>query len=388
MDSQSAGYAAAYQVGNGPWIAFTPSSAHTYTFTLGSNTKYGVAVRCNPAVPLTPPEVHVIQATSAELSNPKVTCSTPNPSPVTYTLNVDVSAVPGVASGDVVTVSGSGYSAGSSVANPANPIPVGLYQPPGSQDLLVTVWSGAQFRAAKVLRNVNVIASGSSGATLSAGDALPLATVNTALPAGFTPTFGAGRVEYFSQDNKGSGVVGNASGTSALSFTYRPVSGFASGDRYVAVGIAYDSSNVLERFRGFTTGNVSLALPSPWPTGSLTVTCVAHPTVTGLIYADPNVRAYEIVLEDATLVYRVTLGKGWLGSSSSYSVPDLSSQLGYSPFAPWTTVYVSISALLSPQPVLGLDKNDPASFTGATDISLVHASDQYVLSNTGNITLP
>ncbi|WP_114312155.1 hypothetical protein [Thermus caldifontis] len=182
--------------------------------------------------------------------------------------------------------------------------------------------------------------------------------------------------------------MGDANGTAVTNFPYRPVSGFASGDRYVAMAVAGDNSNVLERFKGFTAGNASLTLPNPWPTGSLTVTCEAHPTVSGLAYTDPNLRAYGVELKDSSLIYQVTLSKGWLGSATSYGVPDLSSQLAYTPFASFTTVYVSVSAILSPQPVLGLDSSDPASFSATTDISLVHAIDSYTQSGTGSISLP
>ncbi|WP_243026990.1 hypothetical protein [Thermus albus] len=145
---------------------------------------------------------------------------------------------------------------------------------------------------------------------------------------------------------------------------------------------------MLERFKGAGGGAITLALPNPWPANSLTVTCEAHPTVSGLSYADPNLRAYTIELENSTLIYQVTLGKGWLGNATSYTVPDLSSQLGYTPFATLATVNVSITALLSPANVLSLDVNDPASFTATTDISLVHATGQYTQSGMGTITLP
>ncbi|MDW8091930.1 MAG: hypothetical protein RMI80_11010, partial [Meiothermus sp.] len=199
VDAQNVGYTAAYQVGSGAWAAFTPSSSHTYTFNLGSSTTYGVAVRCNPLAPGLSSEVQVIQATSSELANPKVTCSSPNPSTVNYTLNVNVSAVPGVVSGDTVMVSGKGFSAGGNVVNPANPVAVSLSAPAGTQDLVVTVGSGgnpANYKAAKVVRGVNVSGGGSSSVTLAAADALATQTIAVTLPGGFTPTFGVAQVVY------------------------------------------------------------------------------------------------------------------------------------------------------------------------------------------------
>jgi hypothetical protein len=385
VDIQNVGYAAAYQVGSGAWSAFTPSSSGTYTFSLSGNSTYGVAVRCNSPIPGNPPEVHVIQATNAELANPKVTCSEANPSTVSYTLNVDVSAVPGVAIGDLVRVSGKGFSADGTVSSVSNPVPVNLTAPSGTQDLLVTV-SGSgnptSYKAAKVLRGVAISNGSSSNATLTS---LPSDNITVSVPAGFTPTSGTAQVLYLSADNKGLGGVGYASGTAATNFSYRPVSGFSFGDRYVAYATAENSTNTLERYKGASGGAIALALPNPWPSGSLTVTAAAQPTVSGLNYSSPNVRAYKAHLENSTLVYGVTLSKGWLGSNSSYPFPDLSSQLGYTPFS--GSLHVSVSALLSPTPVLSFDPKDPASFSASSDISLVHASGSYTVGG-GSITLP
>ncbi|MFN4232775.1 hypothetical protein [Thermus sp.] len=57
-------------------------------------------------------------------------------------------------------------------------------------------------------------------------------------------------------------------------------------------------------------------------------------------------------------------------------------------FAQGTTVHVSVTAIVAPHPVLNLDSNDPASLTATTDISLIHAMDQYVQSGVGSINLP
>lgn len=388
VDIQNVGYTAAYQVGNGAWSAFPLNSSGTYTFSLSGNSTYGVAVRCNSPIPGNPPEVHVIQATNAELANPKVTCSEANPSTVSYTLNVNVSAVPGVAIGDLVTVSGKGFSAGGTVSSVSNPVAVNLMAPSGTQDLLVTVSASGNptnYKAAKVLRGVAISSGGSSNATLTQADCLTLANITVSVPGGFTPTSSTALVVYLSADNKGLGGVGYASGTAATNFSYRPVSGFSTGDRYVAWAIVANSTNALERYKGASGGDIALALPNPWPSGSLTVTAAAHPTVSGLNYSSPNLRAYQAQLENSTLVYRATLSKGWLGSNSSYPFPNLSSQLGYTPFS--GSLQVSVSALLSPNPVLSLDPNDLASFSASSDISLVHASGSYSVGG-GPITLP
>ncbi len=112
----------------------------------------------------------------------------------------------------------------------------------------------------------------------------------------------------------------------------------------------------------------------------------AHPTVSGLNYGGTNLRSYKINLENASLVYDATVSKGWLGSATSYAIPDLASLLSYTPYNSGDTVYISVYAVLSPNPVLDLDQNDPASLTATTDISLVCALGSYAVG--GSVSLP
>ncbi|WP_243094891.1 peptidase S8 and S53 subtilisin kexin sedolisin [Thermus thalpophilus] len=392
VDAQNVGYAAAYQLGSGPWGALTTSTSgtQTYTFPLSGNSLYGVAVRCNPLVPGMATEVHVIQAAVSELGNPKITCSGASPSTVNYTLNVDVSAVPGIASGDSVVVSGKGFSAGGTVFSPSTPVAVVLSAPAGTQDLLVTVSAAGNptnYRVAKVLRSVSVSSGGSSSVVLAAADTLAPSSLTVILPPGFTPTFGTASVAYLSQDNQGLGRVGFASGTAATNVPYRPVSGFGAGDRYVAQAVAGAGHHVLEAYKGSGGGNIPLALPSPWPTGSLSLSGPPHPTVSGLSYSGTNLRAYQLALEDSTLIYQATLGKGWLGTVSTYSFPNLSGILGYTPFASGSTVQASVSALLSASPLLQLDSTDPSAFSAATDIRQAIATGSYTVGGSG-VSLP
>jgi len=392
VDAQNVGYAAAYQLGSGAWTTLTTSpGTNTYTINLSGNTTYGVAVRCAPFPPGTTPEVHVIQATPSELANPKVTCSPPNPSTVSYTLNVDVSGLNSAAGGDWVAVTGQGFFTGNTVGNPPGTVVVSLNAPQGTQDLLVTVYSPGNplnYKAAKVVRNVNVTSGGSSTVNLGNADALSPQGVTVTSPPGFG-VVSAG-VAYLSKDQKGSGQVGSASGANANSFTYRPVSGFLSGDRYVAFAVALDATptQVLERYKGFTSGPVTLSFPSSWSPGSLTTSGTVHPTISGLSYGGgTNLRSYKINLENASLVYDATVSKGWLGSATSYAIPDLASQLSYTPYNSGDTVYISVCAVLSPNPVLDLDQNDLASLTATTDISLLCALGSYVVGG-GSVALP
>ncbi|GIW26626.1 peptidase S8 and S53 subtilisin kexin sedolisin [Meiothermus sp.] len=390
VDAQNVGYTAAYQLGSGSWTALTPNPGGTYTVSLSGNTLYGVAVRCNPLVPGVPTEVHVIQAAASELANPKVTCSGTNPSTVSYTLTVDASGVPGLAVGDAVVVSGRAFSAGGTVASLSNPVAVTLNAPAGPQDLLVTVSASGNptnFKAAKVVRGVNISAGGSSSVTLTASDALSPQALTVSLPTGFSPTFGMAQVVYLSADNQGLGTVGSASGLAATNFSFRPVSGFGPGDRYTAFAVAGAGGHVLEAYKGSGGGSIALTLPNPWSTGSLGLSATAHPTVSGLSYGGANRRAYRLELEDSTLVYHVTLGTGWLGTATGYSFPNLSSTLGYTPFASGSTVHASVSALLSASPLLQLDATDPSAFTTNTDIGLAIATGSYTVGG-ASVSLP
>lgn len=133
--------AAAYQLGSGSWqsLSMSGTSTKTGTFSLGGQTKYGVAVRCSGLV------VKVIQATASELPNPKLECSSSAPATVSFTVNVNVN-VP-IAGGDTVCVNDFGcMSAASSV-------PVTVNTATGNRDFLVTLKaSGGSVKVAKVLR--------------------------------------------------------------------------------------------------------------------------------------------------------------------------------------------------------------------------------------------
>ncbi|MGK0619372.1 hypothetical protein [Meiothermus cerbereus] len=101
--------AAAYQVGSGSWqpLSLSGTTTKTGTFSLGGQTKYGVALRCSSLV------VKVIQATASELPNPKLECSSSTPTTVPFTVNVSVDASL-LASGDSVCVNGTGCLTASS----------------------------------------------------------------------------------------------------------------------------------------------------------------------------------------------------------------------------------------------------------------------------------
>lgn len=366
--------AAAYQVGSGSWQALnmTGTTTKTATFSLNGQSKYGVAVRCSSLV------VKVIQATAGELPNPKLECdSSSTPATVTFTVNVSIDASL-LASGDNVCVNGSNCQpAGSSVAVTAN-------LEPGTRDLLVTLVDGSNLvKVAKVVRGVNVSSGGSTSVSLASSD--QLTPVNFTLPtppAGYsTPT--AELVFYLSANNTARGVV-NASLTS-----YRPVSGFGSGDRYVILfGSTVTSASLVSL--QFFTGTPSLSLPTPWPSGSLSVNQTAHPSISGLSYPGNDLRAYQIGLQvPAQIYYTATLSKGWLGNATSYSLPDLSapSLLGYTAPSSGSGTF-EVTALLSNKSILAADDSALLAFAAGDYLRLARAFTNSYTVGGGNINLP
>jgi len=360
--------AAAYQVGSSPWQPLSMSGApKTGTFSLGSQSKYGVAVRCSGLV------VKVIQATSSELPDPKLSCSSSAPTTVPFTVSVSISS--GLfAPGDSVCVNGMGCLPAASTVS------IGLNLQPGPQDLLVTLVSGSSVKVAKVLNSVSVSSGGSTSVSLTPTD--QLSPVSLSLP---TPPAGYSSPSVAVVYRSANGTIG---GVNASATSYRPVSGFASGDLYYAE-LNASSGNSFLTSTLFFTGTPSLSLPAPWTPGSLSVTQTAHPSLSGLSRSESDLQGYKITLSlFGNLDHTTFLSKGWLGSATSYSVPDLSSPslLGYT--TPTTgSGFFTVTALLSNQPLLALD---PSNFIPSAGDYLQGATAQTTSYTVGGgpLTLP
>jgi len=364
--------AAAYQVGSGSWqpISLSGTTTKTGTFPLGGRTKYGVAVRCSSLV------VKVIQATASELPNPKLECSSSAPTTVPFTVNVSVDASL-LASGDSVCVNGTDcLSASGNVS-------IGLNLKPGTQDLLVTLGNSGSVKVAKVLKNVSVSSGGSTNASLTPSDQLaPVSLTLPTPPTGYTGFPGA-LVFYLSSSNTGGGGV-NASPTG-----YRPVSGFGGGDRYAALVQANATNASLLSIQIFSSGSPNLSFPAPWSSGSLTVNQTAHPNISGLSRNDSGLQGYRIYLQIAgQIYYTASLTKNWLGSATSYTLPDLSasSLLGYTP--PAGSGSFEVSAILSNKNLFALDPNNPSAFQAGDYYRVATAGTNSYTVGGGSITLP
>ncbi len=365
--------AAAYQVGSGPWQSLTMSgmATKTGTFGLGAQSQYGVAVRCSGLV------VKVIQATASELPNPKLECSSSAPSTVPFTVNVNVDASL-LAPGDAVCVH---RPSGSPTCVPATTSSsITCHAVSGSQDFLVSLQDSAgSVKVAKVLRNVVVNSGGNATVNLAPGDQLPPVGLTLPTPpTGYAPLSGA-LVSYLSFSNTGGGFV-NVSLTS-----YRPVSGFSTGDRYATLIQTAATNASLRSIQVFNSGSPSLSLPAPWAAGSLSVNQQAHPTVNGLSRSDPDLRGYELYLQIAgQIYYTAILTKDWLGSTTSYTFPDLSASglLGYTP--PTGSGSLKISANWSNKNLFALNLTN---FQAGDYLKVAEAQTNYTVGG-GTITLP
>ncbi|MCX7802465.1 MAG: peptidase S8 and S53 subtilisin kexin sedolisin [Meiothermus ruber] len=367
--------AAAYQVGSGSWQALnmTGTTTKTASFSLNGQSKYGVAVRCSGLV------VKVIQATASELPNPKLECSSSSSTPSTVAFTVNVSIDAGLlASGDRVCVNSTNCQSASNTVS----IPLNLEA--GTRDLLIALADSSNMvKVAKVVKGVNVSSGGSTNVSLAASDQLnPVSFTLPTPPSGYS-SFPAAPIFYASASNTGGGGV-NASPTS-----YRPVSGFGSGDRYVALLMASASSGELQSFQ-FFTGTPSLAFPAPWNAGSLGVNQTAHPSLSGLSRSDNDLRGYQIYLQlTAQLYYTAIIGKSWLGSATTYTLPDLSapSLLGYTAPSSGSGTF-EVTALLSNKPILAADNSALLSFAAGDYLRSARAFTSSYTVGGGNINLP
>ncbi len=283
----------------------------TGTFNLNGETKYRVAVRCSSLV------VPVIQATAGELPNPEHGLQRQRPFYGCLHPEPERGLKPLCLRGPGVRNSGNCQPAAASMS-------IALNLTPGTQDLLVTLQNGSAVKVAKVLKGVSVSAGGNHSASLGTSDQLPV--VNLSLPtppAGYTLSGPGVGVLYLSAGGAQGGV--NASLTS-----YRPVSGFSSGDLYGAIAAATGSNASLSSLEAFSGGAPILSLPAPWASSSLTVNQTAHPSVSGLSRSEADLRWYKLYLQiPAQIYYTAFVSKGWLGSTTTYALPDLSSPLGY-----------------------------------------------------------
>ncbi len=340
--------AAAYQVGNGPWqsLGMSGISTKTGSFNLNGNSKYGVAVRCSSLV------VHVIQATASELPNPKLLCSAPSYSgTLNVTVNIDASFLPAglVCASAALTFSPVCASAAASVSLTLNTLPT------GSRDLVVTLNdSGGAVTVAKVVKNVNV--PGSATVNLLPADQLsPVSFTPPTPPTGYTS--GADFIFYLNGNKNVFALV------SASPNSYRPVSGASSdpGHLYAYAGNASAGAGFVATYQFWSTTLPTLSYPAPWATGSLSVQPNAHPTIGGLARTEPDLRSYRIEYTiPAQIYYTAVLSKGWLGTTTSYTLPDLSapSLLGYTPPSNGSNGTILVEANFSNKPILSLNPTD------------------------------
>lgn len=174
--------------------------------------------------------------------------------------------------------------------------------------------------------------------------------------------------------------------------SYRQVSGFASGDFYYAELLSSNGGNGFLSHLELFTPPPSLHLPAPWPNGSLMVNQLAHPQVSGLSRTDSDLRAYRMYFQIAARIYyTATLSKGWLGTQTSYTLPDLSATtlLGYTPPSSGDTGLFEVSAILSNRSdLLALDPNSPMGLTAGDYVEEATAQTNSYTVGGSPISLP
>ncbi|MDW8425184.1 MAG: hypothetical protein RMK51_04560 [Meiothermus sp.] len=335
-----------------------PSATGQLKLTVPSGeTRYGVAISCPFTLGLGLGAVQlarIYQLSIAETTKISVMCGSLNGnlSRVEGTVNT------GLGAGSAYRVSAF-ISEGTDIANGGS---YSINIPSSSgQDLLVLGFnSSSTLQRARIVHNLNA-SSNLTGQnfTLTASDAVTSQTVNAFTPpAGFTGSYS---VRFRSKNNAYARV---GSGTSAGG-SYAALPGAGAEDLYFALGWASSLGREVAHIRSFSTpAALSFSLPAEWP-GGYSVNPAALPTFNNLTHlaSDPQFRAYQMLIAWSPVGFlAATVSKGWLGSSTSYSFPDLTALGGFSakPFSgesvEWlvraVTSNKTLSELLSTAPAL------------------------------------
>ncbi|MGC8905777.1 hypothetical protein, partial [Thermus sp.] len=336
----------ASQAGNGAWQAVaSPGSSVTINLPAGEG-RYGVAFTCGNGI-------RVVQLTKGEAASPTLTCEEANvPTPVTVSIGYDASALSGV-SVVLYSVSTTGLASGNLQSNPSN-----VSVPPGKGDLLLTAIGTGQPIAMKALYDQNFTSGATFNVTFSASDQMSgTGTINSyTVPAGGGE--GGAQAAVFHVTPKGAlGVLGFSS-TGGASFSFPlPPSGLQ-GQR-VFFGSFLGLSNNLTVFQAFSGTSYTPQLPPLFsPTAD---TSGALPKFSGLSVSGSSFLGYGFHANWSGGALDATVSAGWIGNTTSYTMPDLSGA-GFANAKPaqGTQVTYSADAVYGNKPLntfLGLGAN-------------------------------
>lgn len=370
VDSQGnpvTGQAAVYQTGSGAWQALAPSGIGQYTFTVPSGeTRYGFTVNCPTGVQASSMKATTYQATTTEATALKVFCPLAfSGSAAKVSGNYNLSAVGGTS---LTVYSDTDLKFFSGATGPYE-----ISSAVGSNRELVAVAQdiGGNYVGVKVLRGLNVTAPIVADINFTAADVPATGVVSdfsASLPAGFSVNFGS---YFLSSSGVYTALLNSTSGTSG---SYNKVPSTIPGDLHWIYAIARGSggreiAHIKVRANPATE---SITLPAPIPTGT-TVTLAKLPTfpISHLV-SDPDFRGYAVLYLWEGLpgfpggtgaIWQTFVSKGWIGSTTSYTLPDLTSLPGFGGAKPLSGEQASylLGAFLSNQSVGTLLNSSTAS---------------------------
>jgi hypothetical protein len=368
------GQAAAYQTGAGAWQALAPSASGVYTFTVPSGeTRYGVTINCPTGLQASSMKATTYQATTTEATTLKVSCP----------LSFSGSAAKVSGSYNLSAVSGNSLRLGSDTGEQFFSGTSGPYETSstvGSNRELVAIAQGASGPVGvKVLRGLNITAPTVVNLTFTAADVFATGVVSdfsASVPTGFSVNFGS---YFLSSSGAYAAFLGS---TSAASGSYRKVPSTVPGDLHWVYASADGPSGgeVAHIKVRANPGTEGFALPAPFPSGT-TPTLSRLPTFpTTHLVSDPDFRGYAVlylwealpgVTGASRALWNTFLSQGWLGSTSSYTLPDLSGLPGFGGAKPLSgeSAGYTLGAVLSNQAVGVLLNSSPTSLGYTTGVA-------------------
>lgn len=362
QDPQGQHVATYYRVGSGSWqqLSFQNNQA---TFSAQGTVDYEIATRCRGGGNVA--DLQFFKASTARSRQVNVVCSHGQGTQrVSVTFNVRLPAQIGgvsVQDGDVVVVHGADSSVSSLSAT------VTAQLPQGQQQALVALFrignQGLQPIGGKLV-SVNA----TNGATVTVDTqgwaAMSAKTISATLPGGFQ---GQGFVVFFKDGMKDAPFVGAYFPNRPGFDRYGVLSG--AGGVYLGNFMAKDSgyNNQLMVLKDTGGNDWTVSLPQPWTSSQFS------PSGASFTFSYPNAQAFTLDLnglaeEQGTgSPLRVSVLVYAAGSSTTYTLPNLGSQLGYT-FRTGTSVSYTVGATLR-----GVDSPIFSAFLGSSEPTLSEA---------------
>jgi hypothetical protein len=319
----------AYQDGDGPW-QLLPGTGGLYQFTVPSG-KYGIAAAC---IGTSKTEILQLQATTAELGQPSMGCSSASfPPPGGFRVSVQVNGI----SPDESTLLAMG---GHEVFSTRGPYDISDVIA-GTYDLVVAKGIGGQgspFSPTSFVlqRDLRVTGDAMVGVDFAAQGVAPAPRTLTVVGGAAGEQLGAKAALLAA---RGTGFpLADTSGAS-LTYPSMPPSALRPGDLHALVAEAEDrtvnGSRSSTRLVS-TPGDVAITLPPALASAAVSKEAVS-PYVRLRTDFGPYAGAqiyylgYSYYPTSAARIknWSVLFTAGWLGSSASYTLPDLSAQSGW-----------------------------------------------------------